>query len=539
MEDRKMSNPFSKEQLLFSIISPCWGKDYKHLRRNAEVLNEQEYKEFEWIVVLQKPDKELKKAVKEMEKIKKEFTFPISYYVIEEKGACQARNFGATKAKGDIYAFVNADCFLYTEALRMWANVFETKPHINRVWGLYDIITENGMNVPVGQVPIYPNGKVWYKAFKYQNYCDSCFPIRKSAYIPWDTTVKSLQDWDWAIRQLQRDNFEGKDWEYIHHSFFAAQDALPGGLSHDSHTHWIERTDYIRNKNGIPKSDICVCSLGAAHHGFHVAEKLGADYLPMPSFKDHKYKMIYLLGFYTKENPKQPYVTKAHMDVFERNKGKSVIHWIGTDILNLRWNCNFEKIKAIKKWIKEKKIINLSEADFTKKELKEVGIETKVIPIPPKRLYETMSLPKEFTVGIYEAPNTDLYNPEFMQTIVRSMPDVKFLFFGDETKKGIIDGNQEHVGYIPSEEVIKRCSCNLRITVHDGLPMLPIEFLTAGRQVITNVPLKGSIQVQKDRRQVVEAIRKARREKLDSKVSKYWRKELDFKKYAKRIRGLM
>lgn len=530
-----MSNPFSKKLNKFSIIGPCYGDDWKNLKESARTLDEQEYKHFEWIVVF---DGKNKDGEREMKKLKKKYPkMDISYYTIEHAGACAARNFGQIKATGDLYAFVNVDNYLYPEALRIWANEFEN-PSINRVWGTYDLEDEQGNKYgAVSGAPTYPNGDVWYEAFKYTNYCDSSFPIRKEAYIPWDETVKSLNDWDWVIRQLKRDNFQGKDFKFINHSFFLAEAPKKGGLSDDSHQNWIERTDYIRNKNGLPKSDICVTSLGAAHHGFHIAKKLEADYIPMPSFKPHKYKVVYLIGFYTAEHDNSQ-VTHSHMRVFENFKGTKIIHWIGTDVLQMHWNCSFQKIKALKKWFKENKIIHLTECEWTRKELRELGIDSKIIPIPPKKLYSPMDLPKEFSVAIYESSVSPMYNTVLMEDIVRAMPDVQFYFFGDDLRKGEKGTNYEHLGFIDMDEWMPKFSTNLRVSVHDGLPLLPIEFMTAGRQVIINYPLKGAIEVKKDRKQIVEAIRKAKKTPIDPKWGKYWTKQMDYDLFIKRIRGL-
>ena len=527
-----MVNPFEKEQKLFSIISPCYKNDWKHLSKVAESLAQQDYKKFEWIVVF---DGKNAYGEKEMKKVKRKYpNLDISFYSITHSGAPAARNYGATKAKGEIYVFLDSDKYLYTETLRMWATAFENS-EINRVWGTYDMIAQNGIQKGFGMAVTYPNGDVWYPSFKYSNYCDSTFPIRKSAFIKWDENCKSLQDWDWAVRQLKRDNFQGKDWKFINHSFFAAENVEEGGLSHDSHLNWIERTDYIRNKNGIPKSNICVVSLGAPHHAFHIADKLGADYLPMPSYKPHNYKAIYLIGFYTKEDPVNPITTRAHMSVFGDNKGKNIIHWIGSDIYQMRWNCCFEKIKAIKEWMKENKIINLTEFEPTYKEMKEIGIKTKIIPIPPKKLNLPISLPKEFSVAIYENETNKMYYEDLMPKIVEAMPDVKFYYFGDDSKKGQKGNNFEHLGYVNMDEWLPKFSANLRISVHDGLPLLPIEFITAGRQVITNVDLKGTIRANTDPKTIISGIRTAQKEQIDKKWIKYWKKELDFKKYKRRI----
>jgi len=536
----KKDNPFSKKQKFFSVISPCYGMTYKSLEKNAETLNEQEYKTFEWIVVF---DGKHKRGAKVMDKIIKKYPkMDISYYHLpKHKGAPAARNFGATKAKGEIYVFLNADNYLYPEALRIWAGIYEQKPEVNRVWGLYDIITADGTKRPVGQVPLNQDGSVWYKAFKYSNFCDSSFPIRKSAYIEWDESVKSLQDWDWAIRQLKRDNFEGKDWHYIHQSFFAAEDAKPGGLSDDSHQNWIERTGYIKKKNGLKKSDMVITSLGASNHAFPLVDMLGADYLPMPSFKKHEYKTVYLIGFYTQEDAQHPYVTKTHMDVFANApKATKIIHWIGSDILQLRWNCSFEKIKALKEWFKKEKIIHLAEAKFTQKELAEVGIKSMVVPLPPKSLFKPMPLPEKFSVAVYDpGENFDsMYKKEFVMSIVKAMPDIQFYFFGDDSRKGLDGDNFKHIGYIDYNKWFPRFSANLRITLHDGLPLTPIQFMTAGRNAIVTVPLKGAYTVKQNRKEIVSAIRKAKEKPINLKYSKYWRKVMDTRKFIKTIKSL-
>jgi hypothetical protein len=114
------------------------------------------------------------------------------------------------------------------------------------------------------------------------------------------------------------------------------------------------------------------------------------------------------------------------------------------------------------------------------------------------------------------------------------MPDIEFKFFGDPTQKGKYD-NVEHLGWIDYDEWIPKLSMNLRITKHDGLPLTPVQFLTAGRNVVCNVPLKGAIVTDTDRHNVIEAIRLAQKQPLNQKWSKYWRKELSTSNYLKRI----
>jgi len=248
-----------------------------------------------------------------------------------------------------------------------------------------------------------------------------------------------------------------------------------------------------------------------------------------------------MLGFFTQENPQHPYVTKTHMDVFENApKATKIIHWIGSDILQMRWNCSFEKLKALRKWFKANNIIHLAEADFTQKELAEIGIKAKIVPLPPSTLYKPMPLPEEFSVAIYDPGKEfdSMYSHDFMMDIVRAMPDIKFYFYGDNARKGIKEANYEFLGRIDYSEWIPKFSCNLRVTLHDGLPLTSVQFMTAGRNAICNVPLKGALVVKKDRKQVIEAIRKAQREPLNKKWSRYWNKIMDYKLFAKKLKEM-
>jgi hypothetical protein len=525
-------NPFSKDEKKFSLCVPCHGDKWRHFDKFFEALDLQEHKNFETIVTF---DGKNGKGEKELKKMKEKYPkLDISFHTIEHAGACAARNNSVKHATGDYYAFPSPDCFLYPETLRMWANEFEDKK-VNRVWGMYDIIDDNGnIMFPVGQAPVRPDGSVWYEGFKFSPYADATFPIRKEAYVDWDVNCKSLNDWEYSIRLLKKTNFKGDDWKYVPYHFFSAETPQKGGLSDDSAQNWEDRRKYVREVNGIEDQDIVVTSLGAQSHAFNVSELLGADFLPMPSFKPHHYKAVYLLGFYLREHGESR-VTQTHIDVFTRNKGVNIVHWIGTDIYDLRWHCSFEKIKALKKWFKENNVIHLCEAEFTKKELAEVGIDAKVVPIPPKKIYEPMLLPEKFTVGVY-LPDSTTYMPNTVMEVVKAMPDVDFKFFGNEDLKGNHDKNWEHIGYVDLDEWMPKLSCNLRLTVHDGLPITPLQFLTAGRTVVSNTPIKGAIKVTNEREDIIKGIRKAQKEPLDPKVSEYWSKELDVDKYKRAIR---
>lgn len=542
-------NPFDPLQKKFSVIAPVYRDAWETFPQFFHALSEQDYKSFEVIVVF---DGENKKGLVKLKN--EESKYPkmvIKHLTIEHGGAPKARNAGAEVATGDFLTFLDPDVYVLSETFRQWANAFEEHPEKDVIWGLYSFIQGDKAYAIPDSVPKNPKGEPDYWAFRFSNYCSGMFPLRKSAFVGWDESVQSLQDWDMWQRMLLKDTFKGEKFFYIPKSFALTEMVREGGISSDSHTNWKERTSYIRNKNGIPKSPICVCSIGAPWHGLHVARKLGADYLPMPSFKEHDYEAIYLLGFYP--GPGGP--TKSHLAVFaepghirndERGlpdvqqyfKGKKIIHWIGTDVLKMRTEVPFVTLKYLKDLWKEQEVILLTEAQHTHDEMEEIDFATEIVPIPPDTLFEPIPLPGEFSVAVYENPTQDMYYNSLMVNVARSLPDVKFYFFGDESKKGMKDKNIEHLGWIDLPEWMPKFSCNVRVTVHDGLPLTPVQFLTAGRTVITNTPLHGTYAVIADRKEIVEAIRKAQFEKQSTKASTYWRKKLDFETYKQVITTL-
>ena len=543
-----MSNPFDPKLKKFSIITPIYGECYDTLDKFFGTLNESEYQEFEVIVVF---DGENLKGEKELKKYMKKYPeMDIKSKVIEHGGAPKARNEGAKMATGDYLTFLDPDVYLYSDTLRFWADKFEEHPEKDVIWGLYDILTGEGKKSTIGgSIPVDKDGQVDYYALKATNYISGAFPVRKEAFLGWDESVKSLQDWAMWHRLLRPD-FTGEKFLYIcdynpkykvwvGRSFFVTEPIRHGGISNDSHTNWIDRLGYVKSLSDIPYPEICVTSQGAPMHALHVAKKLKADYLPLPQFKPHKYKMVYLLGFYTAGQSLQ-----SHVSVFDDQikmramEGKKVIHFIGTDVWQLRHSISWQMIQDIKNWLKMNKIVVLSEVDYIQKELSDLGIKSEVVPIPPQKLYEPMPLPKEFSVAVYDNPSQNMYNEKLMYNIAKAMPDIKFYFFGNNEKK-FIDGNIEHLGWINLDDYMDKFSCNLRVTTHDGLPLTPIQFFTAGRHVVSNVPLKGAISTDEDRKNIIHAIRTAQTTPIDPKVAQYYRKELDFNKYVKSIRRIL
>ncbi len=545
------NNPFTKKSLKVSLLTPCYGDDWKHFDRWLQCLRNQEYSPIEAIIVFDGPNADGQKHLTKLLKSKKFSKLDVKVFVKEHAGKAAAINFAFEKSTGDILSCLDSDSFLFPETVRLWANEFENEK-INRVWSYYDVEDGQGNHIPVGGgIPRAPSGKVFYEAVKFSPYIDSASPIRRSSWLPWDTTVKSLIDYEWSLRQLARTNFTGEDHVYLDRALFVTSPVDENGISADSHQNWYERVKYAKELNGLRMCDSVVCSLGAIHHAAHVAKKLGWDFMPMPSFKDNRYKKIYLVGFY----PEASRGTIDHLQVFAKPgvrprlrsdrlyledfdlSSKKIIHWIGTDVLKMRTEVPFVTIQGLIKLWDALGIVHLVECVWLQKELAEIGIKARIVPIPPKKLWpETLPLPEKFTVGVYEsdAQSQQMYSLGLMVEVANSMPDVQFYFFGNPARKDLIHKNRKHFGYTDINKLMPEMSCNLRVTIHEGMPLLPLEFLTAGRNTVTNVPMgHGVIEVENDRKQVVEAIRKVQVSPLDPKWPNYWRKEMDFDKYKK------
>jgi len=71
------------------------------------------------------------------------------------------------------------------------------------------------------------------------------------------------------------------------------------------------------------------------------------------------------------------------------------------------------------------------------------------------------------------------------------MPDIQFCAYGDGGKN-LIYPNMTHAGNMDKadwKKFVYANSCYLRIVMHDTRPMASDEFILAGRDVITNVPM--------------------------------------------------
>jgi hypothetical protein len=187
-------------------------------------------------------------------------------------------------------------------------------------------------------------------------------------------------------------------------------------------------------------------------------------------------------------------------------------------------------LKDIKKMFDIQEAILLSNSSRCQKELKECGLDTKLIytPIFDIKKYQNLKdLPSDFTVAVYVADNpmhavdgaNGHSNIPLILDVAKSLPNIKFKFFGID-KMIYEDENIEFCGKIEETKIvdfINECSMYLRSTIHDGFPQLPIQFLLCGRHSLVSCPdeelkyvkrlsFEDNLDYEKNKKEIIDKI---------------------------------
>lgn len=479
MEETNKEPQFSPEPLISFIVPVHAGHlDKVILKRCLMSLDDQDYPNREIIIVLNGgEDAELEKTAQFF--IDKDARFKL--LKLEKGGACNARNEGFYASKGEIVSFFNSDYRLKPGFARLWVDTLVHNPDCGFAYGGYEYST--APTVVYGSRPFDPFLLTQF------NYIDCGFPLWRKYFVEWDPSVKSLQDWDFWLRVVKTHNVKGY---YLGRDYsFLAEPPRPGGLSMDSSQNWIDRVKFVREKNGVPTSDLLVTSIGAEYHGIQIAKMLKADYRDMSVIqKPNEYKALYMIGFYMRpdvQNNDHPRVLAS----FDKDV-KKIIHFVGADIYWLR-KFPYDAMRILAGVMKMGTDHILCENEQAQRELREFGIRASVVPIPPYNDYEVKPLPDTFRVALYVTDKSDFdkYCQRYTLSLVRAMPDIEFSAYGDGGKD-FIAPNLNHVGNLDNErykQFVYDHSCLVRLVRHDTLPMAACDFFLAGRQVISNIPL--------------------------------------------------
>lgn len=548
--DKEVSKKKFEEDPKISFIVPIYDIKPEVLKRCILSLNDQDYDNMEIVCVLDGQNNLLKKVLDD-------FLWEKEHKIveIEHAGACAARNAGFKHSDGQIVSFFNSDYVAKPGIARRWVNVLKKNPDCGFVYGAYQYSSS--------QSHWYPSKPFDKWELEVANYIDCGFPLWRKYVVDWDVNCKSLQDWDFWIRVIKTHNVKGF---YLGTEIsFLAEPPRPKGLSHDSSSNWIDRVNYVKEKNGIEKRDIIVSSLGAAFHGKKIAQMIGADFRDDTIFKPNEYKALYMIGFYMKPND----VGNMHPTILSHFKNVTkIVHFVGADIYWLR-KFSYENLKYLSGALNKSVDYILCENALAQKELKEFGIDSEIVPIPPYNDYELKPLPDEFSVSVFITDHSDFdkYCKEHTLSIVRAMPDIKFNAYGDASLNYRYPNMKSHGNMDSSrwKEFVYNNSCYLRLVRHDTRPMASDEFIIAGRDVISNIPApymeyidtKGDADINewdmfqgglspyrwpKTKKEIISTIRKlATTKKTDYErevANMMYSNLLDKNKYKEKIRGL-
>ncbi len=311
-----------------SLVMPAY-KSAKTIRKALESLFDQDYKNFEVLVVLDGEDGYRDEAYKVAQAVAKKAVtdkqIKSGQYKIcvttEHVGACAARNMGAEKATGDYISFFSSDFVAEPGMLRRWIEAFEDNPDADMIYGGYRFWDQPGKPAMYSQpFDLY--------ALTCYNYIDGGFPVKREWWEKhkWDEDFKSLNDWEWILRMC----LDGMKPVFIPDFTYSAQTPQSGGLSHDSSKNWLERVGQIKKKHGIPDRPISFCSLDYHEEASKLARAMGQDVQRNPSYKPNNYKLVYMIGFNL-----QAADQCAEM-LGPVDGAKKVIHWMPADIRKLK-----------------------------------------------------------------------------------------------------------------------------------------------------------------------------------------------------------
>ena len=468
-------------------ISKCfWG------------IKQQDYKKYEVIVSIDGRRKGEEEAITKALKDNKLTATVLSASGKKNRGASTARNRGAAVANGEILFFLDADCEIYPGMLRECVQKFED-PAIDFVYGDYRFEHKDEFFA----MP--------FDAYQLQtmNYINTMSPVRKTVFEKaggFNENLPYFQDWDLFFRMAKA----GHKGKYINEFIFSTAKPTAKSISGRPGT-LDEKASFFRKTNDIADKKLVVTSFGAPLQAIQRAKMLTADYVGPANGS----RRVVLPSYYRFSNWEAAYMVGAynetimafanHVSALNPVTNK-IFHFIGSDVYQLRNKHNFYTIQnGIQKLIEDYKITCLANSPTLVRELAEMGIKSELLYTPVYNMNKytiNKRLPKQTTVAVYYSDSNPImkYPQEgidstggvslipFILDLTLAMPDVKFKFFGGMIKNET-RANVEYCGRIPEDkmpEFIAGCTAVLRLTVHDGFPQLPIQFMVSGRQAITN-----------------------------------------------------
>ena len=161
---------------------------------------------------------------------------------------------------------------------------------------------------------------------------------------------------------------------------------------------------------------------------------------------------------------------------------KVLCHWIGTDVLKAKEN---KKFKNVIKYIDT----NLSCSELIKKELAELGVPSKEIPIIPKEISKNYSkTPSQHAILAYlPEGKEEFYGLEYVKYAAEKYTNINFYIVGNAKNEILNSSNVKFLGNLSQgemDELYDKITVLMRIPKHDGLSLMLLEALSKGKEVL-------------------------------------------------------
>ena len=172
---------------MISIVVPC----YNHANALPALLQsmaKQTYTEFEVIVV---DDGSIDNPCAVVNNLSKIFSFPLQCYVTKNQGAPAARNFGASKARGEYLLFADADLVMQPNMLERLLETLHNNPQASYAYSAFRFGWKKFSAVSFDA-----------SALRKMNYIHTSALIRRGDFVGFDESLHRFQDWDLWLTML-------------------------------------------------------------------------------------------------------------------------------------------------------------------------------------------------------------------------------------------------------------------------------------------------------------------------------------------------
>ena len=174
--------------------------------------------------------------------------------------------------------------------------------------------------------------------------------------------------------------------------------------------------------------------------------------------------------------------SKFYVKIARRYKKDVVIHWVGSDVLHLP-----ERIDLFRPYFEGVKHLTCSE--MLQKELEECEVFADHIPLVPYDMdLNIQPIPEKHAVMVYlPEGKEEFYGSHHVRILALEYPDITFHIVANEGFDELRLPNvcfYKKMNFDELNELYKKVSVLVRLTEHDGLPMMMLESLAKGKSVV-------------------------------------------------------